>query len=683
MRMYFLWIPSNKTQESQESEGIQESEKSTIHSMLPGSLNSLNSLGSLHSRTFLNPGLKTGDAVSLRLGERTVLSDGPRALCNITLEPCQVRKEAALRGQLYVPQVSRGPTLVAMQYQVLARKWRPQNFHELVGQEHISRTLLNALRSGRVAHAFLFSGPRGSGKTTTARVLAKALNCHAGQPAEPCGKCPACTEIADGNCMDVLEIDAASNRGIDEIRELREKVRYSPARDKHKIFIIDEVHMLTAEAFNALLKTLEEPPPRVIFILATTEYHKIPATILSRCQQHNFKLIPYSLVLHRLSEVAGAENIRISTRALEQIAYSSGGSLRDAMSALDQVIAFSGEDVRDEDVTMLLGLVEPAILKQAVTAVARHDTDRILDVVRSLVEAGQDLQNFTRRLLGHFRNLMILKSGVTDLPALGIPESLAPELREQSELFSREDLLRLFDALLQTETDLKYATQIRFQLEMGLIKLAEISRLRPFEDLVADFTALVKSEAPSSGAAPDDALSAATSPPSGVEEPPRPTRKITMPPKPAVTSPTRDSVPAHPDQGAPEAHPAGPGSRELLERIAGALKESLAPILGEARKAELRGDTVDLDLGSASDFHRRQIKENLVAIAEAASTVLGRNVKVTIGKEPAAPAREGNPSVARADPGVKTDILERAKREPVIQSFLDTFPGPIKAEDLD
>ncbi|PYV42064.1 MAG: DNA polymerase III subunit gamma/tau, partial [Acidobacteria bacterium] len=246
-----------------------------------------------------------------------------------------------------------------MQYQVLARKWRPQNFHELVGQEHISRTLLNALRSGRVAHAFLFSGPRGSGKTTTARVLAKALNCHAGQPGQPCGKCPACVEIAEGNSMDVLEIDAASNRGIDEIRELREKVRYSPARDKHKIFIIDEVHMLTAEAFNALLKTLEEPPPRVIFILATTEYHKIPATILSRCQQHNFKLIPYSLVLHRLSEVAGAEKIRISTRALEQIAYSSGGSLRDAMSALDQVIAFSGEDVRDEDVTMLLGLVEP------------------------------------------------------------------------------------------------------------------------------------------------------------------------------------------------------------------------------------------------------------------------------------------------------------------------------------
>src|SRR5213596_1710417 len=389
MRMYFLWIASNQTQESQESEGIQESEKSTIHSMLPGSLNSLdslNSLGSLHSRTLLNPGLKTGDAVSLRLGERTVLSDGPRALCNITLEPCQVRKEAALRGQLYVPQVSRGPTLVAMQYQVLARKWRPQNFHELVGQEHVSQTLLNALQSGRVAHAFLFSGPRGSGKTTTARILAKTLNCHKAKPGEPCAECPACVEIAAGNCLDVLEIDATSNRGIDEIRELRENVRYRPARDRYKVFIIDEAHMLTQEAFNALLKTLEEPPPHVIFILATTEYHKIPATILSRCQQYNFKLIPFPLILNRLRQIAQAEKIEISTSALEQIAFSSGGSLRDAMSALDQVIAFSGNSVRDQDVSMLLGLVEPAVLGDVVKAISRHDSERLLKVVSELVE---------------------------------------------------------------------------------------------------------------------------------------------------------------------------------------------------------------------------------------------------------------------------------------------------------
>ena len=204
-------------------------------------------------------------------------------------------------------QASRGSTLFSMQYQVLARKWRPRNFLEVVGQEHVSRSLLNALRSGRLAHAFLFSGPRGSGKTTSARILAKALNCHDGKPGEPCSQCPACVEIAAGNCMDVLEIDAASNRGIDEIRELKEKIRYNPARDRNKIFIIDEVHMLTSEAFNALLKTLEEPPPRVVFILATTEHHKIPATILSRCQQYTFKLISYPQILGRLREIARAE----------------------------------------------------------------------------------------------------------------------------------------------------------------------------------------------------------------------------------------------------------------------------------------------------------------------------------------------------------------------------------------
>jgi len=375
-----------------------------------------------------------------------------------------------------------------MQYQVLARKWRPRNFHELVGQEHVSRSLMNALQGGRLAHAFLFSGPRGSGKTTSARILAKALNCHEGKPGEPCSQCPACIEIAAGNCLDVLEIDAASNRGIDEIRELKEKTRYNPARDRNRIFIIDEVHMLTSEAFNALLKTLEEPPPHVVFILATTEHHKIPATILSRCQQYTFKLIPYPRIFDRLREISQAEGIQISDGALELVTFASGGSMRDAMSALDQVLAFSGSEVRDEDAAALLGMVEANVLDRTIRAIADNNPAELLEVVAGLAEAGQDLNNFCRRLSGQFRNLMVMKAGISDTALLGVPESLLPALREQAELFSREELIRLFDAFQKIETGMKYATQVRFQLEMGLIELAHAARLRPIEDLIAEFS---------------------------------------------------------------------------------------------------------------------------------------------------------------------------------------------------
>ena len=392
-----------------------------------------------------------------------------------------------------------------MQYQVLARKWRPKNFHELVGQEHVSRSLMNALCSGRVAHAFLFSGPRGSGKTTSARILAKALNCHEGKPGEPCSKCPACIEIANGNCMDVLEIDAASNRGIDEIRELKEKVLYNPARDRNKIFIIDEVHMLTTEAFNALLKTLEEPPPRVVFILATTEHHKIPATILSRCQQYTFKLIPYPRILDRLREISKAEGINISEGALEMVTFASGGSMRDAMSALDQVLAFSGSEVRDEDAAALLGMVEANVLGRTVRAIAENNPTELLEVVAGLAEAGQDMRNFCRRLSGQFRNLMVLKAGISDTALLGVPESLLSELREQAGLFSREELIRLFDTFQKIETGIKNGSQDRFQLEMGLIELAHAARLRPIEDLIAEFSTF-------SGAAADSGAGRAIPP---------------------------------------------------------------------------------------------------------------------------------------------------------------------------
>ena len=586
-----------------------------------------------------------------------------------------------------MPQVSRGPTHFSMQYQVLARRWRPQNFHELVGQEHVSRTLLNALQTGRVAHAFLFAGPRGSGKTTTARILAKALNCHAGSPAEPCGKCFACTEIAAGNCLDVLEIDAASNTGVDNVRELIEQVRYHPARDRNKIFIIDEVHMLSNAAFNALLKTLEEPPPHVVFIMATTEYHKIPATILSRCQQYNFKLIPYPLILERLKHIAEAERIQISLAALEQVVFSGGGSMRDAMSALDQVIAFSGTTVRDEDVTMLLGLVEPRILENTVRAIAKNDSDGLLKVVAELVETGQDLHNFCHRLIGQFRNLMVLKAGVSDPAILGVPESLLPDLKLQADLFSREDLLRLFDAFLKIEADLKHAAQVRFQLEMGLVELAQVAKLRALEDLIADFQQYAREEGADAGAGSPPPATRAPSP-AAVKQAPSPGAATPgEPSRPAAPRPRTD-VP--PREAAPSAEPSsalGLDTRDLLLRIAAAVgRESVESLLKELQGARFQGDSVMLDPGLASEFFRRQIRENLPAIAQAASKVIGKSVRVFLGDSPASQAQARS-----TPPGEGSDLsnsptadpLERARREPVVKSFLDTFPGPVKAEKMD
>jgi DNA polymerase-3 subunit gamma/tau len=567
-----------------------------------------------------------------------------------------------------VPRVTRGPTHFLMQYQVLARKWRPQNFHELVGQEHVAQTLLNALKSGRVAHAFLFSGPRGSGKTTSARILAKALNCHAGAPGEPCGTCVSCVEIAASSSMDVLEMDAASHGLIDQIREVIDAVNYNPARDRNRIYILDEVHMLSTGAFNALLKTLEEPPPHVVFIMATTEYHKIPATILSRCQQYSFKLIPYSLILQRLQHIAAEEKIAISTSALEQVAFASGGSMRDAMSAFDQVIAFSGDSVRDEDVIMLLGLVEPAVLEDTTRAIAGNDAGKAIRVVSSLVEAGQDLPNFWRRLLGHFRNLMVVKTGISDPGIVGVPETLLPRMRAQADLFSREDLLRLYDSLFKIEGELKYASQVRFQVEMGLIELTQISRLRSLEELIEEFQKLASGD-PDSGPHPPDG------------KPKGPVQQIVPAPDSSRKSPTQPQPAAEPVQ-----IPSGDPPQDLLLRIAGAVsKPSLEPVIHSLGGAELKGDVVVLDPGTINEFYRRQIRENLPVIVQAAAAVLGRPVKVQIGGEvsratvPETTAPDSSPASADS----KNDLMDRVQKEPVVRSFLEVFPGPVKAEKIE
>ncbi len=372
-----------------------------------------------------------------------------------------------------------------MSYQVIARKYRPQSFADLTGQEHISRTLGNALDQRRLHHAYMFSGVRGTGKTTTARILAKGLNCHTGVTSRPCLQCPSCVEIASGASLDVLEIDAASNTGVDNVRDvIINNIAISPARDRYKVFVIDEVHMLSTSAFNALLKTLEEPPSHVTFIMATTELHKVPDTILSRCQQFEFRQIPTEKIFRRLREIADGEGVKISDSALREIARAGAGSLRDAQSAFDQVIAFGGDQIAEDDVTTALGLVSAATLGRFVEAIAGQKTAEILNLVEEVFVRGYDLRNFTRELTAYLRHLLVIKSGIDGSDLLGVTDVEVDRLRQLSYSFSEEDLVRLFHLLAETEKEIKDSPHPRFQLEIGLVKLTHATRLRTLDELI-------------------------------------------------------------------------------------------------------------------------------------------------------------------------------------------------------
>jgi len=372
-----------------------------------------------------------------------------------------------------------------MSYQVIARKYRPQVFDDVVGQGLITETLKNAIRTERVAHGYIFSGARGVGKTTTARVLAKALNCVQGPTVTPCGECPSCQEIAAGNSIDVLEIDAASNRGIDEIRELRETVRYLPARDRYKIFIIDEAHMLTTEAFNALLKTLEEPPPRSLFILATTEPHKLPSTIQSRCQHFAFRLLDYQEIFSRLKWVAEQEGISADEGALSAVTQAAEGSMRDALSLLDQVIASCGKQLEETRVRQVLGVVPAQLLDNVLEAIHAADARRVLELLSQLATEGYELTHFCAELTRTVRNLMVAKSCGADSPLVQVASQERTRLAELAKLFSEEDLARFFNLLLRVESELRYSLQPRFHLELGLMKLVHARRLTSLEGLLA------------------------------------------------------------------------------------------------------------------------------------------------------------------------------------------------------
>lgn len=386
-----------------------------------------------------------------------------------------------------------------MSYQVIARKWRPQTFEEVTGQEVITQTLRNAIEHGRLHHAYLFSGARGVGKTTTARLLAKSLNCHkTGEPnLDPCllsdeSICPSCREISESRSIDVIEFDAASNTQVEKIRDIvLDSIMVRPARDRFKIFVIDEVHQLSNHSFNALLKTIEEPPEDVVFILATTEFHKVPETIRSRCQEFQFRTISIQKIFDRLRLIADAENIDVTDEALREIARSGEGSMRDAQSNFDQVISFSGEKITSDDVTKALGFAGVDILRRVVTALADHDASAMLSVVDDLTERGHDLRNFCRDLLGVFRDLLVHKVSTGDKALI---EGSVFSGEEMDGLFSgltEADLLRFFNSVAETEASLKDASHGRYVLEVGLVKLVEMRRVESVEALLKKIDQLI------------------------------------------------------------------------------------------------------------------------------------------------------------------------------------------------
>jgi DNA polymerase-3 subunit gamma/tau len=395
-------------------------------------------------------------------------------------------------------------------YQVIARKYRPQGFDELIGQDHVQKTLANAIQSSRIAHGYIFSGQRGTGKTSVARILARCLNCIQGPTATPCGVCSACVEIAAGSSVDVIEIDAASNRGINEMREIRENVRYRPARDRYKVFIVDEAHQITKEAFNALLKTLEEPPEWVVFILCTTEANEIPNTIASRCQHFTFRSVDFAEIMNRMKFIAAAEGIEASDEVLSVLALAGEGSVRDSLSAMDQAIACCGKTLRVEDVRGLLGVFGSEALLAVANALQQRDSARMLAIVEDLERNGQSLQHFARELSRYWRNLLVAKISGQSTRLIAASDAEQKALLETAAAFSEEDLTRYLHLTLELYKALQTSLQPRLHLELGLVKLVQAGRLRSIEDALSG---LPRAAVPS---APQPAPAAPKAPPPSV-----------------------------------------------------------------------------------------------------------------------------------------------------------------------
>lgn len=573
-----------------------------------------------------------------------------------------------------------------MSYKVIARKYRPQTFSEIVGQQHVTRTLANAIGSNRVAHAYIFSGVRGVGKTTTARILAKALNCASGPTAEPDNSCDSCREISAGSSLDVLEIDAASNRGIDQIRELREMVRYAPASSRYKVVILDEAHQLTGEASNALLKTLEEPPERVVFILATTQAEDLAETIKSRAQLFQFRSLTFKEIAEEIERIVRAEDLQIEPGAVAVLARAAEGSLRDGLSLLEQAISYSGDAVTDAQVRELLGVVAESVLDELVEAIATQSADRALGLVHRLIGEGQNLQHFCREAIRHFRNLLVALVCGADSDLVAAPADERARVAEQAAKFSEEDLTRFFNILLITDDELRRKPDPRLHLELGLLKLVNAQRLAPLEEVLAELRgegAAAKPKPPSSGT-PPRAMSAAQSASgtgySAVVAPPRETPKASTTSEPATTIPpvraasqvSSAPVPASPPRIVARA--AGDATAGLASAQVEAIKVALQgqkflwSMVEHATRWEIEGGELHLffPTESRSLAEMLQARDPMERLRTVLNQVVGQPLRVCVKLE------------AGRAPGVRSSELRaRFEEDPIVRAMLEKFGGRI------
>ena len=582
-----------------------------------------------------------------------------------------------------------------MSYQVIARKWRPQKFEDVTGQEILTQTLQNSIAHDRLHHAYLFSGARGVGKTTTARLVARALNCHKSDKPTPtpCAliddqACASCREIAEGRSMDVLEIDAASNTGVGDVRDvIITGINIQPARDRYKVFIIDEVHMLSTSAFNALLKTVEEPPPRVVFIMATTDEHKVPETITSRCQLFEFRTIATAKIAECLRTIAKAEKISIADEAIREIARAGDGSMRDAQSALDQVISFAGDKIKTEDVEKALGIAGADVLARITSGIAENKPAEALAIVDDLVMRGHNLRNFCRDVLGHLRDLLIVKvSG--DAKLLESSSAQTGALEKQAALFSESDLVRFFHSLAETESSLKDAANPRYQVEVGLVKLMEMRRLASLGDLVGRIaeleSALRTGRPPAERKSPQSAPSGSTETGGRASSSSRSSRGASASefaaPEETFTQPPDDIYePVSPDISSRNTV-ATPGS--LIDQIKSALEERkkklLIVSLDAAARVELEGDELSIEFSPAARHSRDTLvkSENAKILREVCAEVCGRDIGVRFsirnGENDEAPI-----SQEEDERRSKQRARQAAAQNPTVQQVLRTFGGEI------